>query len=102
MTTDHNKGADWDSEVDVLVVGSGAGGLLSALVAAHNHADVLVTRPDQPVTEADVRAAYEQRLARFKHPRRLVFMDTLPKTALGKVQKPALVRVLVGSPQAKD
>ncbi len=63
---------------------------------------VLVTRPDQPVTEADVRAAYEQRLARFKHPRRLVFMDTLPKTALGKVQKPALVRVLVGSPQAMD
>ena len=32
----------WDKEVDILVVGSGAGGLLSALVGAHNHADVLV------------------------------------------------------------
>lgn len=32
----------WDKEVDTLVVGSGAGGLLSALVAADNHADVLV------------------------------------------------------------
>jgi len=31
-----------DKEVDVLVVGSGAGGLLAALVAADNHADVLV------------------------------------------------------------
>lgn len=32
----------WDQEVDVLVVGSGAGGLLSALVAAENGASVLV------------------------------------------------------------
>lgn len=32
----------WDKEVDVLVVGSGAGGLLAALVAAHGHADVLI------------------------------------------------------------
>jgi 3-oxosteroid 1-dehydrogenase len=32
----------WDKEVDILVVGSGAGGLLSALVGAHNHAEVLV------------------------------------------------------------
>lgn len=34
--------AKWDKEVDVLVVGSGAGGLLSALVASHGGADVLV------------------------------------------------------------
>ena len=32
----------WDHEVDVLVVGSGAGGMLSALTAASNHADVLI------------------------------------------------------------
>jgi len=32
----------WDKEVDVLVIGSGAGGMLSALVAAENHADVLI------------------------------------------------------------
>lgn len=33
---------NWDQTVDVLVVGSGAGGLLSAVVAAHSNADVLV------------------------------------------------------------
>ncbi len=38
---------NWDKEVDVLVVGSGAGGLFSALVAAKNHADVLIVEKDR-------------------------------------------------------
>lgn len=36
----------WDKEVDTLVIGSGAGGLLSALVAAAHHADVLIVEKE--------------------------------------------------------
>lgn len=38
---------NWDKTVDVVVVGSGAGGMLSALVAAHNRADVLIVEKDK-------------------------------------------------------
>jgi 3-oxosteroid 1-dehydrogenase len=37
----------WDKEVDVLVVGSGAGGMLCALKAAADHADVLVVEKEK-------------------------------------------------------
>jgi fatty-acyl-CoA synthase len=39
----------------------------------------------------------QSRIARFKLPRRVVFMDSLPKSALGKVQKPALQALLTGT-----
>ena len=39
----------------------------------------------------------QSRIARFKLPRRVVFMDSLPKSALGKVQKPALRALLHGT-----
>lgn len=38
--------SEWDKQVDILVVGSGAGGLLSALVAAERHADVLIVEKE--------------------------------------------------------
>jgi 3-oxosteroid 1-dehydrogenase len=38
---------NWDKEVDTLVIGSGAGGLLSALVAASHHAEVLVVEKEK-------------------------------------------------------
>jgi acyl-CoA synthetase (AMP-forming)/AMP-acid ligase II len=38
-------------------------------------------------TETDLRALCETRLPRFKRPRRYVFLDELPYTATGKVQR---------------
>jgi len=37
-----------------------------------------------------VLALFDGKLAKYKHPRRVVFVESLPKTALGKVQKAAL------------
>jgi fatty-acyl-CoA synthase len=39
----------------------------------------------------------QSRIARYKLPRRVVFMSNLPKSALGKVQKPPLLALLTGT-----
>jgi fatty-acyl-CoA synthase len=51
---------------------------------------VIVKKPDSPHDESDLMAMFDGRLARYKQPRRVVFCESLPKTALGKVQKPQL------------
>ena len=43
-------------------------------------------------TEAQLREYLDGRLARYKIPRRWVFVDALPKTALGKVQRALLAK----------
>ena len=48
---------------------------------------VLVLRPAAVADWSAMRAAFDARLARFKHPRRIVVLDALPKTALGKVRQ---------------
>ncbi len=45
----------------------------------------VVVRKDASLTESDVLALFEGRLARFKHPRGVIFMDELPRNAMGKV-----------------
>jgi len=54
----------------------------------------LVARPGAAVDEARLRARFDARLARYKHPRRIVVLPALPKTALGKTQRAVLARQL--------
>jgi fatty-acyl-CoA synthase len=61
---------------------------------------VLVRSPDpagQTLTAEAVLQHLQSRIARFKLPRRVVFMGSLPKSALGKVQKPGLQALLTGT-----
>ena len=44
----------------------------------------------EQMNEAEVLKLFEDRLAKFKHPRRVVFLDSLPRNAMGKVLKPEL------------
>jgi fatty-acyl-CoA synthase len=53
------------------------------------------TRAGQNLSEAAVKIHLEAHIARFKLPRRIVFKDELPKSALGKVQKPILQNQLM-------
>ncbi len=48
---------------------------------------VVVRRPGSTIDAEGVLALLEGRIARFKHPKDVVFVDALPKTALGKVRK---------------
>jgi acyl-CoA synthetase (AMP-forming)/AMP-acid ligase II len=40
--------------------------------------------------EQDLRAAADQALAGYKRPRRYVFLDALPRNAMGKIDRRAL------------
>lgn len=45
----------------------------------------------QPLDEAGLIAFLRERLARYKVPKSVVFVDALPKTGAGKIDKKALV-----------
>jgi fatty-acyl-CoA synthase len=50
----------------------------------------LVLKPGASFDAAALQALFDEHLARFKHPRRVQVLAELPRTALGKVQRPAL------------
>src|SRR4029077_18493260 len=45
---------------------------------------VVVRKPGMNLTAAEVLGLFPERLARFKHPRDVVFLPELPKNAIGK------------------
>jgi fatty-acyl-CoA synthase len=58
---------------------------------------VIVRKPDQPVAEADVIRHCLAKLAKFKVPQSVAFVDALPRNATGKVLKRDLRVRFVGA-----
>jgi malonyl-CoA/methylmalonyl-CoA synthetase len=86
-----------EAEIDALdgVVESAVIGLPHAYFGEGVTA-VVATGGKAGLDEAQVLAALEGRLARFKQPKRVVFVDELPRNAMGKVQKALLRERLAG------
>ena len=57
----------------------------------------VVRAPGASLSEAQALALFEGRLAPYKHPRRVVFLEAMPRTAVGKIEKKAL-RALAREP----
>jgi malonyl-CoA/methylmalonyl-CoA synthetase len=51
---------------------------------------IIVCKPGADLSEKAVIAVLEQRLAKFKLPKRVLFIDDLPRNTMGKVQKNVL------------
>jgi malonyl-CoA/methylmalonyl-CoA synthetase len=72
-------------------------GVLESAVIGLAHKDfgeavtaVIVKAKTSTLSEQDVLAAIELRFAKFKQPKRILFVDELPRNAMGKVQKNVL------------
>jgi malonyl-CoA/methylmalonyl-CoA synthetase len=80
-----------ESEIDAIE------GVLESAVFGVVHADfgegvtaAVVPRPGASLSESAILAALGGRLAKFKAPKRIIIVDSLPRNAMGKVQKAAL------------
>jgi malonyl-CoA/methylmalonyl-CoA synthetase len=80
-----------EGEIDAIV------GVLESAVIGLPHKDfgegvtaVVVLEKGATLAEAEVLAALEGRLAKYKAPKRVLFVEELPRNAMGKVQKAAL------------
>jgi malonyl-CoA/methylmalonyl-CoA synthetase len=69
-------------------------GIIESAVIGVPHKDfgegvvaVVVRERGSKVSEDEIAARLETRLAKFKNPKRIVFVDSLPRNTMGKVQK---------------
>jgi malonyl-CoA/methylmalonyl-CoA synthetase len=72
-------------------------GVLESAVFGVPHADfgeavtaAVVARSGATLSEAAILSALGRRLAKFKAPKQIVLVESLPRNAMGKVQKAAL------------
>jgi malonyl-CoA/methylmalonyl-CoA synthetase len=80
-----------ESEIDAL------SGVVESAVIGVPHADlgegvtaVVVRKAGSNLSERDVLDGIAERIARYKQPKRVVFVDDLPRNTMGKVQKNVL------------
>jgi malonyl-CoA/methylmalonyl-CoA synthetase len=89
-----------ESEIDAME------GVVESAVVGLPHPDfgegvaaVVVRVPGASIDEFAIREALEGRLAKFKQPKRVFFVEALPRNAMGKVQKAALREAYKGAYQ---
>ncbi|MER8398098.1 malonyl-CoA synthase [Mesorhizobium sp. M1348] len=77
-----------ESEIDALA------GVAESAVIGVAHPDfgegvtaIVVRTPGSAISAAGIVEAIAGRLARYKHPKRVIFVDELPRNTMGKVQK---------------
>ena len=75
----------------------GMPGVVESAVIGVQHPDfgegvtaVVVRAKGADITEKDIASALEGKLAKFKQPKKIFFVDDLPRNAMGKVQKNVL------------
>jgi malonyl-CoA/methylmalonyl-CoA synthetase len=80
-----------ESEIDAL------DGVSESAVIGVAHPDfgegvtaVVVRMPGSAIDAADIAGAIAGRLAKYKHPKQVIFVDELPRNTMGKVQKNVL------------
>ncbi|HJQ55383.1 MAG TPA: malonyl-CoA synthase [Vineibacter sp.] len=80
-----------EGEIDAIA------GVIESAVVGVPHPDfgegvtaVVVRKPGTTLDERTILAALEGRLAKFKQPKRVLFVDDLPRNTMGKVQKNVL------------
>ncbi len=80
-----------ESEIDAL------DGVSESAVIGIAHPDfgegvtaMVVRKPGSAISAADIVNAIAERLAKYKHPKRVIFVDELPRNTMGKVQKNVL------------
>ena len=86
-----------EDEIDALP------GVIESAVIGVPHPDfgegvtaVVVKNKTSTIGEKDLQGALEERLAKFKQPKRVVFVDDLPRNTMGKVQKNVLRETYAG------
>ncbi|PBC05285.1 malonyl-CoA synthase [Mesorhizobium sp. WSM3860] len=80
-----------ESEIDALA------GVAESAVIGVAHPDfgegvtaVVVRKPGPAISAADIADAIAGRLAKYKHPKQVIFVNELPRNTMGKVQKNVL------------